>query len=78
MWRDGEDSEDGKGEMEYAIRLHNAESNQTYTAVGYCLEYDANVQGNYDLDKVQISYNVKSFGNITQSNNTYTDETPNP
>jgi hypothetical protein len=75
MWRDGED---GKGKMEYAIRLHNAEKEQTYTAVGYCLEYDANADDKYDLDKVQISYNVKSFGNITQSNNTYTDETPNP
>jgi hypothetical protein len=72
MWRDDEDSTNGKGKMEYAIRLHNAEKEQTYTAVGYCLEYDANVQGNYDLDKVQISYNVKSFGTEAHSNRTNT------
>lgn len=75
MWRDAKDSTDGKGEMEYAIRLHNAEEKQTYTGVGYCLEYK---NGKYDLDQVQISYNVKSFGTEAHSNNTATPtETPN-
>ncbi len=75
MWRD---DTDGKGNMEYAVRLHNAESNQTYTGVGYCLEYNENYDGGYDLDQVQISYNVKSFGTVAHSNNTNTAvDTPN-
>ena len=76
MWRDDQEytiedpekhSTNG-GEMEYAVRLHNAEGDQNYTAVAYCLEYDKTVTGYYNLDQVQISYNVKSFGNQSKDN----------